>query len=1080
MNTMVKYTTSTNIVRDVKNDIQYIPTPNSLNVFKRIAKGFNSGQHSFNIIGSYGTGKSSFLWALERNLDQNQPIFEPLNGQFNGLKKFNFLKLIGESDSFIKVFNNQLGIDINSKPKESIQALDAKYKKINKKGAALLIVVDEFGKFLEYAAKNDPDKELYFIQQIAEYVNDASKNILFLVTLHQNFGAYSKALSIDQRQEWEKVRGRLIDVAFDEPTEQLLYLAAERIQELSLTNPHKKESDELFDTINESKILSNSTNLDKGLADRLYPMDYLSANILTQSLQKYGQNERSLFTFLASEELRSFDNTADKNIFSLIDIFNYLTKYMSVELEDRDSNPHKPIWQSIYNALDKMEAINDTEMVSMSKLIKCIGLVNIFGKPLGKFGMDELSKYAQLSLKISNAEALIKKLIQQKIIKYYSFKKKLFFLDGTDVDFEQELMEAAGKIAPVEKVALAVKYYVQLPMLAAKRVQYKYGTPRFFKFRLIDEYDLSEGNLASPKNEIDGYINLIFSNDSIKTKVKEQSKAHSESQIFVQYHQIEKLKSALFEVNKIDFVLGKLEDDRVAQKILLEEKSFAVSNIKSMISEGLYSDNATWYYQGEIINISSYKMLNSVISKAAMQAYPDTPVSLNEMINKEEVSSPIRTARKALIKDILSNVGLENLGYPKDKYPPQKTMYRSLLLDTGMHSKSAENWYLRPPTDTSWKPLWEVSMSFFEEAKLQKKPVSELYSVIKEPPTKLKQGMADCWVPIVLLTKKEDLALFHIDNGYIPYITSEVLNLIHKKPKDFLVKTYSVNGVKNDLYVKYRELASLTENKKGKGSSFITIFSQFMNFYMQLPKYNKNTKKLTKQTFAFREAIKNAKDPYEALFEEFPKALGLHGIKFTKESGALDLFMDQIDKSIDELRTVFSELLNRIENVILESVGNNKLDFNSYKKEIQKRYKSINPNLLIPQLKTFYTRLMSPLDDRDSWLQSMCDVLLQKNVNDLKDEEEALLLKRLKEALHDLGKLLEIHELQAEKKTEEILRFELLSGDGQKTKDFIKINNKASKKVNKLEIQISKLLGNEKDINKAALLKIMAKQINDK
>ena len=90
MNTMVKYTTSTNIVRDVKNDIQYIPTPNSLNVFKRIAKGFNSGQHSFNIIGSYGTGKSSFLWALERNLDQNQPIFEPLNGQFNGLKKFNF------------------------------------------------------------------------------------------------------------------------------------------------------------------------------------------------------------------------------------------------------------------------------------------------------------------------------------------------------------------------------------------------------------------------------------------------------------------------------------------------------------------------------------------------------------------------------------------------------------------------------------------------------------------------------------------------------------------------------------------------------------------------------------------------------------------------------------------------------------------------------------------------------------------------------------------------------------------------------------------------------------------------------
>ncbi len=1076
---MVNHTTSTNIIRDAVHDIQYILTPNSLNVFQRITKGFKSGQHSFNIIGSYGTGKSSFLWALEKNLrDNSKPIFEPLNGHFNGLKKFKFIKLIGEPCSFIEVFNSRIGIAATSSPKEAIEALDAKQKKANEEGAVLLLIVDEFGKFLEYASKNDPDKELYFIQQIAEYVNDSSKDILFLVTLHQNFGAYSRSLTKDQKQEWEKVKGRLIDVAFDEPIEQLLFLASERLQGLKSNSPSKKYPDELFRMINQSKLLSNSSNLDKKLADKLYPMDYLSANILARALQKYGQNERSLFTFLASSELRIFAEAPEGGVFSLTHVFDYLTKYMSIELEDRDANPHKPVWQSIYNALDKTEAINETEVEALTKLIKCIGLVNIFGKALGGFGQKELKTYAKLSLGIPNADALIKRLTQQKIIKYYSFKKKLFFLDGTDIDFEQELLEATGKVAPIGDVTQAIRYYVPLPMIVAKRIQYEKGTPRFFQFRLIGETKLMEGVLTAPENEIDGYINLIFSDGKIKTKVLEQSKQHNCAQVFVQYHSVEKLKSALFEVNKIDYVLGKAGDDKVAQKILLEERGFQVSHIKSIISEGLYGEDASWYYKGEPIDVCSYKDLNKLISGIANDAYPGTPHLLNEMINKEDVSCPVRTARKALIKDLVTNIGLKELGYSKDKYPPQKTMYRSLVKDTGMHRESDGQWYLDKPQKKEWEPLWDTTEAFLQEAKIQKKNLSEFYSILKLAPFKLKQGLVDCWVPIVLLTKKEDIALFHIDNGYIPYLTSEVLDLIHKKPKDFLIKSYSVSGVKNDLYLKYRELASVANEKLGKRSSFITIFSQFMNFYMQLPKYNKDTKKLTKKTLAFRDAIKNAKDPEEALFDEFPKALGLE-VNLQKDTNALGLFMDQIKESINEIRSVFSGLLDRIENVLIEAVGMKKASFAAYKLDIQEKYKSIDPNLLIPQQKTFYMRIMSPLDERDSWLQSICDVLIKKNINELKDDEEPLLLKRLKETFHDLGKLLDIHALRSGERTGEVIHFEILSADGDKKADYIKINAKYAEKVDKLEKRLLGLLGREKDINKAALLRIIAKQLEN-
>ena len=95
------------------------------------------------------------------------------------------------------------------KTKNVFDALDSMYRRFHEEKTALVIVIDEFGKFLEYAAEHNPEQELYFIQQLAEYVNDSSKNILLLTTLHQGFDSYARGLDMTQRQEWEKVKGRL-------------------------------------------------------------------------------------------------------------------------------------------------------------------------------------------------------------------------------------------------------------------------------------------------------------------------------------------------------------------------------------------------------------------------------------------------------------------------------------------------------------------------------------------------------------------------------------------------------------------------------------------------------------------------------------------------------------------------------------------------------------------------------------------------------------------------------------------------------------------------------------------------------
>ena len=59
----------------------------------------------------------------------------------------------------------------------------------------VFIVIDEFGKLLEYAAKNNPERELYIFQKFTEFVNSEERNVILLTTLHQNFNSYARVLN---------------------------------------------------------------------------------------------------------------------------------------------------------------------------------------------------------------------------------------------------------------------------------------------------------------------------------------------------------------------------------------------------------------------------------------------------------------------------------------------------------------------------------------------------------------------------------------------------------------------------------------------------------------------------------------------------------------------------------------------------------------------------------------------------------------------------------------------------------------------------------------------------------------------
>ena len=227
----MKYTLSINIEHSTFDPESYIVTPNALGVVGRIIDAFNTGIHSFNIIGSYGTGKSSFLLALEDSLVNNSHILLANKGQFNGYSRFRFHKIVGDYISLHSLLTEHLFSD--SASENLFENLSRFFAKAKKRDEFVFIVIDEFGKLLEYAAKNNPERELYIFQKFTEFINSEKRNAILLTTLHQNFNSYARTLSESQRHEWNKVKGRFQEIVFNEPVEQLLYLAAKRIERTS-------------------------------------------------------------------------------------------------------------------------------------------------------------------------------------------------------------------------------------------------------------------------------------------------------------------------------------------------------------------------------------------------------------------------------------------------------------------------------------------------------------------------------------------------------------------------------------------------------------------------------------------------------------------------------------------------------------------------------------------------------------------------------------------------------------------------------------------------------------------------------
>ena len=1071
---MNQFSLSANIETGFSKGNQYIVTPNAKKVLAEIVNGYQSGIHSYTIIGTYGTGKSSFLIALQNDLSgrsKKKYIFD--NIDVLGCEKVETLNIVGDYASLPLLLARKLNIEGNTS--SVLDALKAYCSKLNAKNTFLVIMIDEFGKVLEHAAKKDPEGELYFMQKLAEFANVPTRKVILLTTLHQNFSAYAKGLSQAQRNEWNKVKGRFKEVVFVEPVEQILMLAARQnqAQERNLTEAEEANLNILYQLSIKTKFVSADFSFES--AKSLYPLDPFSAFSITQAIQRYGQNERSLFSFLHAQGRNSLNafKSLGRQTYNLQMVYDYVIYNFYSFL--KDANADSMNWSAMKIALERVEGQSwesKNMMLDAIKIVKTIGMMNLLGTAAFSMSEEQFAIYAHQALNIENPDEIITTLQRYKIIRYAEYKHRLVLFEGTDINIEEEISKAGLVVSrPVTYIADLTEFFAKR-VAPVKAYYYHSGTPRYFQYEIRDEaMDMV------PTGDIDGFIELLFPSkkDYVK-EIKQMSAECEHAIIYALFNNTDEIVDHLYQIDKYDYILRHVlidQGDHVAIKEINNLRDYEEVQLNKSIQESLfgYNGNVTWIFKGKEMAVNSQRDFNKLLSRVCYNVYSKTPVMINELFNKNKLSGSISSAKAKYLQALVSHSDMVDFGFESDKFPPEKTIYYSLLKNTGLH---VDGRFADKPSNPGMMSLWDASEEFLQSTTTKPRKISELVKKLSSQPYKIKAGFLDFWIPTYLYMKRQDYSLYGDNGAYIPEVNIEFFELLQKHPNEYLIKTFDVSGVRMEFFNQYRKFVNLQAVGGIKSNQFVDTIKPFFFFYnRRLNDYAKHTRKFDHiETLRFRDILAKAKDPEKTFLEDLPAALG-----YDKEAQGSEEFAKQyayvINRAVRELRGCYNKLIDRIEERLVDVLGLSSYEYDEYVIEIRNRLSSVKTYLLTDRLKEFYNHAMAEFDNRTEWYQSICYTALDQPLQRLRDDQEDKLIEELIALFRTCEKYADISKMEGNDK-DEVFSFDMVSKDGTVIKpQTYRLMDKDKKEAEVLEMDINRLLQGHDDIAVSTLLKIL-------
>ena len=864
-------------------------------------------------------------------------------------------------------------------------------------GAGLILVVDELGKFLEYAAQHPSQGDMFVLQSLAEFSARSEDTPLFLLTiLHQAFEQYAQRLGKSQREEWAKVQGRFEDVAFMEPTEQVLRLIGNAIEGdvKALPAPDNTRSF-LSDSIDlELKPRQLGTTEFLQLLKNCLPLHPAVALIVGSLFRRFAQNERSLFALLNSGEPHGLqDFLANRSydgcrlpLFSLPELYDYINTAFGNRLYGSSDGKK---WAGVESAIARLP--NSSPITA--KLIKSIGLLGVVGEAsvnlksstdVLEYALDDGTDTFPKEFEIALSE-----LEKRSIAIYRRYNDAYALWEGSDIDIESRLSEAAAQLDPNQRLAATISDLLPPQPLIARQHLFLTGTLRYFTIRYSD-VERFDTDLETSLDGADGLVLYALPTTDLEaeTLVKKATEVADRKEVLIAIpHSIDLLQDAVAELARLRWVeknTPELAGDATARRELeartAEAKRTVFDRLSSLFGAtitGRSEEKTTWYHAGNTAHITSRRELNAHLSRICDSVYYNTPILRNELINQRQLSHSAARARRMLIKGMLECQAQENLGITG--YPPEMSVYLSLLSDTGIHRNVSGEWGFHPPqkSDNKMWLTWEAVEAFLGGCEEERQPISNLYEDLEAPPIGMRSGPIPILLCAVLLHYEAEIALYE-DGSFVTDISIPVFERLIRSPEKFELKRFRMSGIRSEVFSQFLTLISKRSPETGS-LNLLTVVKPLVRFVTELPRYTMLTQELSHEAIELRKAVSNAREPDALLFVQLPQALGFDAFGPYEEMDPITVgrFFNALRGVLAELNRAYGDLLDSVTGLIASAFslrGNNE----EIRVELYRRAESLLDLTIETKLKGFFLRVCDEELDFEEWLEAIGTYIVQK------------------------------------------------------------------------------------------------------
>ncbi|MFJ2638825.1 ATP-binding protein [Streptomyces sp. NPDC087511] len=929
--------------------------------------------------------------------------------------------------------------------------------------APLLLIIDEFGKTLEYLVSSGEgshaESDVYLLQILAEKSAGAKGLPLFMFTLqHLAFTDYASQSNSVQTQEWAKIQGRFEDVTFAPNLGDAVYLLQRKLAHASVQEQGRKlvaAQAQAAHGIWRQHSLHSVVDITAESFANLYPLHPLTAVAAPLMATQIGQNDRSLSGFLVNDEphtvRRTLDTCADEapERASTIRIPQLYDFFFSAGRTTILASSKASRWLEINARLEEAHGLPEADQ----ELLKAIGVLNLIDADgllratpaMIQFALNDPTD-ATDTKRFDQLKKRLDKLVEDGLVVHRSYSDEYRIWQGTDVDIDARVREIAIQLQPDDVVRYFNKHLgtnVLPNAVAAGAHSQLTGMQRHFVTAVSHQTE----KLRGPKvvqDAADGMLVFHFGD------LKSIPRVDSPLPVVIG---VTKNPQAVLDVGNTLVALQDLmsdeELDHVARREINERAGEFSQRITAMLAEAFRpgSDESSWYLwkSGEETDGQPAQQLKArsyagLVSEACNVVYHQTPHVRNEMVGRHQLTSNAARTRREVLTSMIEKTGLPLLGWPHDKFPAERALYDGVVEHLGLHRAAGEvnggqnsegsihtHGMSRPSaaTNESIMPVWEALEAALSEV-TEPTNLVEIYERLMAPPYGVKAGVVPILVVAALVLRGNDVAVFE-EGNYCPRLTAPIMERLNVNPERFALKATPADRGQRRLVLDGLVTSlgvDIPRSRANRNPALLAVTRGMLERVMVLDQYSRKTRRLSEDTLVVRKVLSEATDPDQLVFEELPEALGFEKVtpSTRKDSETAEAYVVRLTAALNELTDASASLCQHVVNTLAQEFRLPASSIGELRVGLAERMRGFADASLEVSLHGFVTRVLNEMLPDDDWLGTVVVQLVNQALGDWTDRDVDVFPRVVRDRARALDRVSHLYNAVEEEPADEAVR----------------------------------------------------------